>query len=237
MAKARLAVTGIAAATFIVESAAMQPGAAFALPVGMPPGVLPGFWLSATADGVTLPEDLVVPAQGCEFDCEPAGDSGPDPVAGPVGLSRANTDDIVALITEANQTCGTLILRKYRIDCLRWYYLRIARAIPDRSDYLPIRLALERAAGKLKTIVVKYRDPAAKKIRPRIRHQRLAPQTAPLRAVREADVGRAAREAAKVVEETKIVILRSGEDPTRRTAHYREIASAVDANLVILRSA
>ena len=44
-------------------------------------------------------------------------------------------------------------------------------------------------------------------------------------------------QAEEVVKETELVILRSGEDPTRRTAHYQEVAEAVDSNLVILRSA
>ena len=44
-------------------------------------------------------------------------------------------------------------------------------------------------------------------------------------------------QAEAVVKEAEIVILRSGEDPTRRTAHFEDVSAALDSNLVILRSA
>jgi|GEM_PF-1651280 len=237
MTGARKFLCGLAGALLLAGAAS---GAA-AAPVVAPPGLGTAFRLAA-AERPGSGEAALIPVQGCGTDCPPPAytHDGPDPSPGPVGLSSSNTDAIVDLIAEANTTCGALILKKrkaYRIDCLRWYYRRIAETIPDNSDYRPIREALERAADRLDAIVRKYRDREADRIAPRIRNQPLAPRMDPIRAVAEANEPRAAREAAKVVEETKIVILRSGEDPTRRTAHYREIASAVDANLVILRSA
>jgi hypothetical protein len=58
-----------------------------------------------------------------------------------------------------------------------------------------------------------------------------------LRAVAPEAESAALAAAEAVVIETAAVILRSGEDPTRRTAHFQAIAAAVDSNLVILRSA
>jgi hypothetical protein len=39
------------------------------------------------------------------------------------------------------------------------------------------------------------------------------------------------------VEETELIIIRSGGDPARRTQAYTDVAAAVEENLVILRSA
>ncbi|MCX7888802.1 MAG: hypothetical protein N2422_03610 [Rhodobacteraceae bacterium] len=155
----------------------------------------------------------------------------------PLALNSDTTDTIAALIRQAAATCGATWLRRYRIDCLRVHYLRIADSLPERGDYRAIRAALTEAAARLDRIVTGNLDPAAETVRPRAGNRPAAVRLPAMRAVSAEREVAAAEEAGRVIAETALVILRSGEDPTRRTAHYREIAAAVDNNLVILRSA
>ncbi len=151
-------------------------------------------------------------------------------------LNTGVTKAIVKILQGANKTCDSRIELRYRIDCLRIYYLKVAANLPDSGDYLPIKRAMLDAADKLDAIVTKYQDENAPVIRPREGHKSGAKRLPPVRPVKEAFAEAAAVEAARVVEETELIIIRSGGDPARRTQHYTEVAAAVEDNLVILRS-
>lgn len=151
-------------------------------------------------------------------------------------LNSGVTKGIVKILQGADKTCGSRIELRYRIDCLRLYYLKVAANLPDSGDYLPIKKAMLDAAEKLDAIVTKYEDESAPVIRPRENHKPAAKRLPAVRPVKEAFAEAAAAEAARVVEETELIIIRSGGDPARRTQHYTEVAAAVEENLVILRS-
>lgn len=163
--------------------------------------------------------------------------SSSEPTSGIVALNSGNTDTIVKMLADANRTCGTVILRKYRVDCLRIYYLRTAQSLPDRGEYRPIKVALQRAADQLDQIVTANADPTAPTIRPRERNRAAAPRMPALRAVTAKSENAVIAQAEKVVADTSMLILRSGGDPKRRSAHYQEIVAAVDSNILLLRSA
>lgn len=152
-------------------------------------------------------------------------------------LNSGVTKAIVKILQGANKTCDRSIDLRYRIDCLRIYYLKVASNLPDKGDYLPIKQAMLDAAAKLDAIVTKYEDETAPVIRPREGHKSSARRLPPVRPVKEAFAAAAAVEAAMVVEETELIIIRSGGDPARRTQHYSDVAAAVEENLLILRSA
>lgn len=152
-------------------------------------------------------------------------------------LNSGVTRGIVKILQGANNTCGSRIDLRYRIDCLRLYYLKVASNLPDKGDYLPIKKAMLDAAAKLDAIVTKYEDDTAPVIRPREGHKPDAKRLPKVRPVKEAFATAAAVEAAMVVEETELIIIRSGGDPARRTQHYTDVATAVEDNLLILRSA
>lgn len=152
-------------------------------------------------------------------------------------LNTGVTKAIVKILQGADKTCGTRIELRYRIDCLRIYYLKVAANLPESGDYLPIKTAMLDAADKLDAIVTKYEDESAPVIRPREGHKQLAKRLPSVRPVKEAFAEAAAVEAARVVEETELIIIRSGGDPARRTQHYTDVAAAVEDNLIILRSA
>jgi len=159
-----------------------------------------------------------------------------DPTPGHI-ISERVTRGVVKILQGADATCDARIDMRYRIDCLRIYYLKVAANLPDTGDYLPIKQAMLDAASKLDAIVTKYEDETLPAVRPRDGHKPMAKRLPPVRAVKEAFVETAAAEAARVVEETELIIIRSGGDPARRTQAYTDIAAAVEDNLVILRSA
>lgn len=160
-----------------------------------------------------------------------------DPTPGE-SINSGVTKTIVKILKGANSTCDdSRIDLRYRIDCLRIYYLKVAANLPDTGDYLPIKKAMLDAADKLDAIVTKYADESAPVIRPREGHKSGAKRLPPVRPVKEAFAEAAAIEAAMIVEETELIIIRSGGDPARRTQAYTDVAAAVEDNLVILRSA
>jgi hypothetical protein len=159
-----------------------------------------------------------------------------DPQPGQV-INKGVTKAIVKILQGADQTCGTRIDLRYRIDCLRLYYLKVAANLPESGDYLPIKKAMLDAADKLDAIVIQYQDDMVPPLRLREGHKPMAKRLPPVRAVKEAFAETAAAEAARVVEETELIIIRSGGDPARRTQAYTDVAAAVEENLVILRSA
>ena len=152
-------------------------------------------------------------------------------------LSDRTTDAIAARLSEANITCGGRLPMEYRIDCIRNYYADLAQDLPNTGDYRPVKQALLQAARQLDAIVRANLDPSAPKIRPNRGNKPDSPRIGPLRAVKATGAKKAAKAAGQVIAETSLVILRSGEDPTRRTAHYAEISTAMESNLTILRSA
>ncbi|MDP3193850.1 hypothetical protein [Tabrizicola sp.] len=161
---------------------------------------------------------------------------GDDPTPGQ-SINSGVTKGIVKILNGANSTCGSRIELRYRIDCLRLYYLKVAANLPNTGDYLPIKQAMLDAADKLDAIVTKYEDQSAPILRPREGHKSGAKRLPKVRPVKEAFAEAAAVEAAMVVEEAELIIIRSGGDPARRTQAYTDVATAVEENLVILRSA
>lgn len=76
-------------------------------------------------------------------------------------INTGITKGIVKILQGADKTCDPRIDLRYRIDCLRLYYLKVAANLPESGDYLPIRKAMLDAAAKLDAIVTKYEDDMA----------------------------------------------------------------------------
>jgi hypothetical protein len=162
------------------------------------------------------------------------------------GLSTAATNAILHDLAAADQSCDDMRLipppkavdeSLYRLDCYRILYKRLADSLPDTGDYAPVKRALLKASRDLDRIVTANLDRTAPTISIRERAKPNAPAISGIRAIKKSGKKRAYQQAEKVVREASIVILRAGEIPTRRTAHYTQIAQAVRKNLVVLRSA
>jgi hypothetical protein len=179
-------------------------------------------------------------AQTCST-CGPKSPGGPGEAPGLAGgylgtLTAPHTRDLVLFLHGIDLTCGRRLDRRYRIDCLRATYVRLANQIPATGDYAPVREALFTAARKLDAIVKANLDPDLPTIRPRLLGQGGGRHIQPLRAVAQDRLRTANAEAAKVVQETSLLILRSGDRPPKRTVHYQQVAAAVDDNVILLRS-
>ncbi len=222
------------------------PVCAAAAPGSVPPDPATGRALPAmTAPPVIRVQSIKTNGFGLNSDCDcsftPATPATPelrarhDPT-GPIDLTNPNTTGIVTLISTINVTCGPNVDARYRLDCLRISYIELARSMPATGDYLPVREALLTAADQLDRIIAGNLDPAAPTIRPREGGRDRAPRLAPVRAVAPDRIAAANAAAADIVSEASLLILRSGKDPKRRSAHYIEIAAAVDNNVILLRS-
>jgi hypothetical protein len=152
-------------------------------------------------------------------------------------LNDSDTDKITKVLAGALKTCGPDALeRRYRIDCVRYYFWQMSRELPDTGEYLPVKQALAKAATELEAIVKRNRDPSAAPVRPRLKGGSLAPRLPPIHAIRPEAEARAMREAQAVIEETATVLLRSTENSQRRMIHFQQIAAAVGSTKVLLRS-
>lgn len=157
---------------------------------------------------------------------------------GGAALNKGTTNALVKIISRANSTCGSAkMAAQYRVDCLRIYYGWVADQLPDRGEYAPIKKAMRQAEAKLDRIVRANLDTQAPRIEPNEGYKPDAKRLPPIRAVKKSATKKAATQAEAVVKETELLIIRSGEDPSRRSQHYAAVAEAVDDNLVILRSA
>ncbi|MFZ1338756.1 MAG: hypothetical protein WAS26_06875 [Paracoccaceae bacterium] len=211
---------------------------AIAGPVSPHIQLLPLFPSASDAEAGSNHDVLLWQVQSCDGDyCKEEPTNGKSRNRYGTNLNKGTTADIAEIIRDANKTCNERIERRYRVDCLRIYYGWVADSLPDSGEYLPIKQAMRKAEKKLSAIVSANVDRKAPVITPHEGHKKNAPRMPPLRPVKKSAVKKAVAQAEAVVKETEIVILRSGEDPTRRTAHYEEVAAAVDSNLVILRSA
>ena len=153
-------------------------------------------------------------------------------------LNDGTTKMIIRIIKDANRTCASAKMDPaYRADCLRVYYGWVADKLADKGEYAPIKQAMQQAEAKLERIIRANLDPAAEPIQPREGFKPNSKRLPPLRAVKKSATKKVARQAAAVVEEAELLIIRSSGDPARRTPHFTKVADAVEDNLLILRSA
>ena len=206
-------------------------GASARMPAPFPP--------VATAPGASpAPPAGLVPAQTQPGRGEPGADgSGGQSPKRFTYLNPRNTDRLDTVLRGALVTCGPDQLElRYRIDCIRFYFMQIADELPRTGDYVPVRRALAEGAAKLDAIVRRDLDPGAPALRPRVGGRPAAPRTAPIRAVSPEAAARAARAAQAVIDETSTILLRSTENSEQRMAHYQQIATAIGLTKVLLRS-
>ncbi len=162
-------------------------------------------------------------------------------------LSKASTSTIVTALNDTTRGCNDMLVfppkkefgkELYQIDCLRLHYKKIADSIPENGDYKGVKAALEDASRKLDRIVRQNQDLTQPVVQI---HERGKPDATivdgGLRPIKKERLAVARAAAQKVIEDTALIILRSGEIPTRRNVHYTSISVAVSTNLVVLRSA
>lgn len=223
-------------ATFILESVA------FAQVIDPDPST--GCTIDCGFDIPTV--DNRDPALPDPEECSDCGSVDPEEAIVLVPVSTAATSVIVAAINDTDRGCAAMQPASpraafdqsaYEIDCLAMHYRKAAKKIPNQGEYKAVRAALEAAADKLDQIVVANQDPDAEIVEIRERGKNAAPIAGTVRPIKPEKLASARKAAAAVVEETALLILRSGEIPTRRNVHFTEIAHALSGALVVLRAA
>jgi len=137
------------------------------------------------------------------------------------------TRGVVTMITRGTGDCQSDIQPEYRLDCLRIVLARTASTIERRQGYRQAARDLRNLSRKLDGIVAKYQDAGAPGV---------SKGQSRFRAVAEASLAQANREAAAAIDETVTKLLRSAGNSEKRKAHYSQIATAVGSTKRLLRS-
>ena len=148
-----------------------------------------------------------------------------------IGISPEATKAIVNAIKQGADFCQGLQDPRLNIDCLSDQYRFIAMSLPFKGGYAGLRVALFDAALKLHALAVDNYD-GSPKTRPskggKTAHRYLAPVRNP---------AKVAIKATAIIEETRLVLLRSSSGSDQRRSAYEQVAAVVDSNKVLLRSA
>jgi hypothetical protein len=174
---------------------------------------------------------------GCRV--EPSGHDRPDPapvspvgaVPNAVGISPSATSDIVASLTAGKDFCEKLSNPAYNVDCLSYQFWLTAQSMPATGGYSDARQALLDASAKLHDLALANRDrskPAARaKVGGKETSRLLTPVT---------NVAAVNAQAAVIVQNTNLVLLRSSSESNQRRLAYTQIAAVVNSTKVLLRS-
>lgn len=164
----------------------------------------------------------------------------PDPYAAPVppgtpkdavGVTPAATAALVAMLADGTKQCQRLKDPTLNLDCLSYEYWLAAQNLSWKSGYGSARVALLRAADQLHALAQDNAAPGMPPVRAtlggkptqrKLTHVKMTPQVA--------------AKAAAIVEETKLVLLRSSEGSEQRRTAYVQVAAIVGSTKVLLRS-
>jgi hypothetical protein len=136
---------------------------------------------------------------------------------------------IAQQLQEVADQCRALGRPEYQVDCLGDGYAAVSQDIPADAEFGDARAAIAQAARSLNALAEENRATDL----PPIERPTVAGQLTPVAPARLA----ASRErAARIVEETQTVLLRSSETNPARAEPYHRIVAALDSSKVLLRS-
>ncbi|WP_172327862.1 hypothetical protein [Mangrovicoccus sp. HB161399] len=162
----------------------------------------------------------------------------PLPQAAPAAAAAASGTigyQVAEELRYAAKFCGQLGDR-YQVDCVSERIAAAAAKLPKTGDYAESWAALDSASKQLEALAQDAWDRDTPRITARAAGTTPVRTSRPLRAV-EADRMPAVRQqAARVLEETQTVLLRSASRSAERQGQFLEIAQALDSNKVLLRS-
>lgn len=142
---------------------------------------------------------------------------------GGYGLTNATTNSLIRQLKRDFQRCSS-IPWTYRYDCYDDAYYRSARNLSRNPSYEPAAKALEEVGRKITAVLNENADPAKPPLRKGLNTYR---------AIKESAETKARAQVADAISEAQTVLLRSPDDGD----HFTRIASALESNKVLLRSA
>ncbi|MGV8987064.1 MAG: hypothetical protein ACOH2H_12365 [Cypionkella sp.] len=154
------------------------------------------------------------------------------PAADAEGISAAQTAVYVAALSDGTSFCQAMRNPAYNVDCLSDQMEMAAKAMAETGGYAEARKALMDGSARLHALAMAnrvYGKPAAlAKIGGKKSSRLLTPVANPA-AVNAA--------AAAIVEDTKLVLLRSSSGSNQRRLAYSQIAAVMNSTKFLLRSA
>ena len=152
------------------------------------------------------------------------------PAAQQFAIALAAATVIATKLQEVTDNCEALGRAEYQVDCLGEGYDRVSRSISADNTFTDARNALAQAAGRLNALADSARTDALPDIAVKGAGRRVA-------AVDPAKLADVRNQAAKIIEETETVLLRSSGGTPEKEASYQKIVAAVDSAKYLLRSA
>lgn len=139
-------------------------------------------------------------------------------------LNYQDTTQLIHVLTSGFQRCFRLE-KNYRYDCYDDSYFSGARRIRDNPAYAPAEEALAEVGRKIRAIVDENVDPDMPVLRQGF---------ATYRPIRTSALPSSKERVAVAIEEAQTVLLRT---PEQNGDNFARIASALESNKVLLRSA
>ena len=151
-------------------------------------------------------------------------------------ISAQATAIVVNALNVAAAFCGAVEDDQYVIDCLASEYRDVERLMPDTGDYAEAKAAIAEAATRLEALARANRSPTRRPAR--LTQGGAAPHQSsrPVIPVRAEALPALAEDAARIIEETQTILLRSAETSARRRIPYQSIARAMDSGTILLRA-
>lgn len=141
------------------------------------------------------------------------------------GLSNRTTDAVIRILQRDFRECGELII-VFRYDCYSQSYRSAADRLDGLPGYAPAQEALRLVQTRISSVVSANIDTSRRPIRQGGRV---------FNAVTEAAIPVLRRETIRAMDEAQTILLRS--PSAQQRPHYTRIASVIDSNKVLLRSA
>lgn len=151
------------------------------------------------------------------------------------------TSRVVNAIEDNDQACRVLAQRfgrNYVIDCIAKGYRDLARRLPAEGAYDEVRAALDTVASELEQISQAATDRRKARQTLQLPARRGLPSRSlrNITAVEGSAFNEAAQAASQVLQEGKLVLLRSTPINDPRRVHFERVADAFDGSAVLLRS-
>jgi hypothetical protein len=147
------------------------------------------------------------------------------------GITPSATSSIAALLTTGGDYCRALGNPAYTVDCLSYQYWVTAQSMPRTGGYADARKALLAASEKLHALAMANRDRSKPAARGNVGGKKTSRPLIPV-----TNVAAVNAQAETIVQDTKLVLLRSSRGSDQRRLAYEQIAAVVNSNKVLLRS-
>lgn len=150
---------------------------------------------------------------------------------GDAGISPSATAAIVGELQAAIDYCQAMRNPAYNVDCLSYQFWLTAQSMPKTGGYADARKALLDAADKLHALALANRDRSKPAAKANVGGKRTSRPLTPV--TNSAAVN---AQAAAIVQDTNLVLLRSTSGSQQRRVAYTQIAAVVNSTKVLLRS-